>query len=468
MDNLLVMGGGFSGLVTAARAAQLEARVVVLEQGTEDHYLCNSRMSSGVSNVVGWAMDLPEDELVEIMERSSGGYANPELVRAFAAHSGRSLAWLRDEGFRFVKMYPTSKERASWVIAPPRRFKAGLDLEGRGPDISLALLERKLIERGGRLERGRRVTSLIMEDGTCTGAMAEIDGEEVAYPARSVVIADGGFMANLEMIGQHISPAPEKLNIRSAPNVLGDGMLMAQAVGAELAGLGEFYGHLQHRDAMSNDNLWPYPTMDAISQAAILVGPDGRRFTDEGRGGVLMANAIARLDDPLSTTLIVDEAMWNGEPGSAGPVAAKGFLEEGGGWRHTADDLGELAAKADIAPDGLAETISAYNRAVTDGGLEGLDPPRTDRVFKPHPIIQPPFHAIPLCVGITGTMGGLSIDGNARVLRPGGEPIEGLYAVGTTTGGLEGGPNATYMGGLSKAFIWGLLAAEHAAERITS
>ena len=132
MDNLLVMGGGFSGLVTAARAAQLEARVVALEQGTEDHYLCNSRMSSGVSNVVGWAMDLPEDELVEIMERSSGGYANPELVRAFAAHSGRSLAWLRDEGFRFEKCIPRQKNAPVGLSHRPGASRRGWIWRGVG------------------------------------------------------------------------------------------------------------------------------------------------------------------------------------------------------------------------------------------------------------------------------------------------------------------------------------------------
>ena len=468
MDDLVVMGGGFSGLVTAARAAQLGVRVRVLEQSGEDRYLCNSRMSSGASSIVGHAIDLPEEQLIEIMERASAGHARPELVRVYAANAGRTLAWLRGEGIRFVKMYPTSKDRASWIIAPPRRFKAGLDLEGRGPDISMRLLEKKLGERGGRVERGRRVTSLIMEDGACAGVIAEIEGKDVAYPAASVVIADGGFMANLGMIGKYISPAPDKLNIRSALNVRGEGMLMAQAVGAEMAGLGEFYGHLQHRDAMRNENLWPYPTLDAIAQAGIVVGPDGKRFTDEGRGGVPVTNAIARLDDPLSATLIVDQAIWDGEPGQAGPVAAKGFLEDAGGWRYSADDLAGLADKAGLAADGLSETIAAYNRAISQGGLDQLNPPRTTKPFTPHPIAQGPFHAIPLCAGITGTMGGLSIDVNARVLRPGGAVIDGLYAVGTTTGGLEGGPNVTYMGGLAKAFIWGLLAAEHAAGRAQS
>ena len=80
------------------------------------------------------------------------------------------------------------------------------------------------------------------------------------------------------------------------------------------------------------------------------------------------------------------------------------------------------------------------------------------------PIRTPPFHAIPLCAGVTGTMGGVVINEHAQALRPDGAVFPGLYAVGTPVAGLEGGPRAGYVGGLSKAFILGLLAAEHAAE----
>jgi len=72
--------------------------------------------------------------------------------------------------------------------------------------------------------------------------------------------------------------------------------------------------------------------------------------------------------------------------------------------------------------------------------------------------------AVPLCAGITGTMGGVVIDVQARAQKREGGVFEGLYAVGTPVAGLEGGPRAGYVGGLSKAFILGLLAAEAAAE----
>jgi len=90
----------------------------------------------------------------------------------------------------------------------------------------------------------------------------------------------------------------------------------------------------------------------------------------------------------------------------------------------------------------------------------------------PRPIETAPFFAIPICPGITNTMGGIAIDGHGRVRRadnsPGGSVIAGLYAAGGCTGGLEGGGALGYVGGLIKACVFGLRAAEDAARRMRS
>lgn len=461
--DLIAMGGGFSGLTTAARAAQLGLRVAVLEQLTEDRYICNSRYSSGVANVLGNYIGSAEPVLREVLERQTAGQADPELITAYAGNAARVFKWLQDEGLRFVMMFPTAQNKRSAVLAPPRRFKSGVDWEGRGADVSMRRLEANIQDRGGVILRGAKVLSLLMEGGHCTGVEALIDGATTRITARAVALADGGFMANPDMVARHIAPRAEALNVRSAPQAQGEGIRMAQAVGAALKGLGNFYGHLQHREAMTNPRLWPYPTFDAIAQAGILVDHKGHRFTDEGRGGVAMTNVVAKLDDPLSTFVIYDEAMWQGEPGTAGPVGVNPYLAEGGGWAHTADTLPDLAARAGIDAAELVATVEAYNRAVSAGTLADLSPARTTRLFKAHAIVKAPFHAVPLCAGITGTMGGLAIDGHARVRHEDGSVIPGLYAIGTNTSGLEGGPNVAYVGGLSKAFIWGVIAAEHAA-----
>jgi fumarate reductase flavoprotein subunit len=217
---------------------------------------------------------------------------------------------------------------------------------------------------------------------------------------------------------------------------------------------------------MTNAQLWPYPHLDAVAEAGILVGDDGKRFTDEGLGGVCMTNGIAHLPDPLGAHLVIDEAMWQAEPKLTTTVAANPAMISAGGPITTASDLAALAARMAVPEDGLSETVRRHNDAIRRGSFEGLAVPRSAGKHKPMPIAMPPFHAIPLCAGITGTMGGIVIDIHAQAQTPSGTPIKGLFAAGTPVAGLEGGPGAGYVGGLSKAFILGLLAGERIASQI--
>ncbi|MDP9083422.1 MAG: FAD-binding protein, partial [Pseudomonadota bacterium] len=127
---------------------------------------------------------------------------------------------------------------------------------------------------------------------------------------------------------------------------------------------------------------------------------------------------------------------------------------------YKAATLQELAATVSLPYDRLAETVSAYNAALSEGALDRLTPPRVSHLHEPYPISKPPFYAIPVCAGLSYTMGGPEIDAHGRVLDREDRPIQGLYAAGSTSGGLEGGPFAGYVGGLIKALISGLLAAD--------
>jgi fumarate reductase flavoprotein subunit len=234
---------------------------------------------------------------------------------------------------------------------------------------------------------------------------------------------------------------------------------MAQEVGAALVGLDRFYGHVLHRSALENEKLWPYPMVDVIANAVIAIDRQGRRFADEGLGGIYLANEIARLDDPLSVSIVFDEAIWNG-PAKDWVLPPNPNLEKAGGEVIAAGTLADIAAAIGVPADRLAETVAAYNAAIDHGRLDDLRPRRSADKYQPMPIRTPPFRAVPVCAGITYTMGGIAIDGGARVLRADGTAIEGLYAAGAATGGLEGGHHAGYTGGLSKASVFGLLAAE--------
>ncbi len=460
--DLITIGGGFSGLVTACRAGELGLKAAVLEARTEAHYPCSSRYSTGVFGVMGISLANPPEILAQAIIAGTGGTARPDLARAVAANAQRAQAWLEQEGARFV-VHGTLAE-SQHMLAPPRRLDvAGLDWQGRGADLLMQRFEENLARRGGQLFRGTHVDALLVENGACVGVTATRDGKSERFDANAVVIADGGFAANRAMIATYITPRADRVLARVGPGAKGDGIVLAEAAGAAIGGFGAFYGHLHHRDAMSNAALWPYPHFDALAVASILVGPDGRRFADEGLGGVYLSNAIARLDDPLSGVIVFDAAMWHGAPGHAGPVPCNPTLQSAGARLYAAPDLAGLAAKAGLPEAALGETVRQYNDAIATHRLGGLVVPRSAGKATPLPIATPPFYAAPLCAGVTGTMGGVVIDANAQALRPDGSKFTGLYAVGTPVAHLEGGPRAGYVGGLAKGFVLGLLAAEHIA-----
>jgi succinate dehydrogenase/fumarate reductase flavoprotein subunit len=462
--DVVTIGGGFSGLVTACRAAELGLKAAVLEARTEDRYPCSSRFTTGVSNVMGLAIMADPDVLYKAIIDGSGGTAKPELARAVADNGKRTIDWLAGEGARFITRALQKDQPGQKVLAPPRRLIAGLDWEGRGGDVLMRQFEQTLGKRGGVLLRGTKVVEIVVESGACTGVIAEQNGQRTRIEAKAVVVADGGFAANPQMIAQYITPRSDRVLARVGPGANGDGIRLAEAAGAAIGGFGAFYGHVHHRNAMINPKLWPYPHLDAVAEVALLIGPDGQRFTDEGLGGVCQANAIAQLPDPLSAFLIMDEAMWQAEPKLTTTVAANSAMVTAGGELISAGDLGSLAARIGVPPQALAQTVHEHNDAVASGAFERLAVPRSAKKHKPMAFSVPPFHAVPLCAGVTGTMGGVVIDEHACAQRRDGGVFPGLYAVGTPVAGLEGGPRAGYVGGLSKAFILGLLAAEHMAK----
>lgn len=456
---VVVVGGGIAGLTAANRAAQAGLCTVVLEQSRDEKYLCNSRFTGGTFHVCLHDIMTDSDELRHVIETATEGFARPDLADAIAANAARGVRWLQQEGVRFIKASPAAHQ--AWVVAPPGRTRPGLDWEGRSGDVLLRTMEANLLKRGGQVLRGQRAADLLMQDGRCVGVATR---DATRFRAAAVVLADGGFQGDLELVRAHITAQAEKLRQRGAGTGLGDGMRMAMAIGAATVGLDRFYGHLLSVDALHNDQLWPYPYVDAIATAGILLNHDGRRFADESRGGVFLANAVAGLADPLSAVLVFDSAIWQG-PGRQGLIPANPHLPNVGGTLYQADDLRQLAASCGLPASAMQESVAEYNTALQRGAAAALRPPRLAGRYKPMPIVEPPFFALPVCAGITNTMGGVAIDGNARVLSTQGTPIAGLYAAGATTGGLEGGPVVGYVGGLVKSVVFGIRAAEHIAEQ---
>jgi fumarate reductase flavoprotein subunit len=275
-------------------------------------------------------------------------------------------------------------------------------------------------------------------------------------------VGDGGFQASPELMRRFISPAPDKVQPRNAQTGRGDGFRMVEAVGGHFAGRESgFYGHIMARASFTDERLSPYPFVDTLACAGMIVRHDGARFTDEGKGGTYVANVMARLDDPSDCVVVFDRAIWDG-PGTKKALPPNPIFPLSGGRIIMADTIAELAARAGIDPQGLAATVDAFNEQVRQGATATLAVPRSVNKIKAFALEHPPFGAILACPGITYTMGGIAIDGHARVLNDAELPIPGLYAAGAATGGLDGGPYSGYVGGLSKAATFGLRGAEHA------
>jgi fumarate reductase flavoprotein subunit len=197
-----------------------------------------------------------------------------------------------------------------FTLAPPRRQVAGQDWQDRGPDRLLNELRLRLKARQRRLLLRTRATSLRMERGRVSGVTAHQDGKELHINAGAVAIADGGFPANPELFHRYIGPRPDRVLMRHAGTAVGNGLKMAAGAGAAVVGLDRFYGNLLSRDSMENKGLWPYPQIDAVATAAIVVDQRGYRILDEGLGGIPIANDLARLDDPLCDVVICDAPIW--------------------------------------------------------------------------------------------------------------------------------------------------------------
>ena len=456
----IIIGGGLAGLTTAARLAELGKRPLVLEQGEGSQYPCNSRFAGGIVHIAQKDIAAPAGEIQAAIDALTGGAPETSLSPVMAAEGGRALQWLRGQGAKFVK--GGALEFMRWVLAPPRPRRPGLDWKGRGPDVLLRTLTARLETLGGTIERGAWARKLILDGGRVAGVVADRGGRSEGRHAGAVVIADGGFQGNPDLVRRHISPRPEALFTRGAGTGRGDGLTMAEAAGARLVGMDRFYGHLLGREVFDNEKLWPYPTVDAIASVSILVGGDGQRFADEGIGGVYMANELAKRANPLDAVVVFDEKVWTGiaADNRYPPCMNPSFVSEGG-TVHAAATLAELAAMTGLPADRLDATVKAYNAAVAAGCTSTLTPLRSAERIKPLPIAAPPFRAIEVCAGITYTMGGIAIDRDSRVLRREAEgTIDGLFAAGSATGGAEGGPRAAYLGGLAKAAITGLRAAE--------
>ena len=451
-ERVVVVGAGLAGSTAAARAAQLGREVILLESAPDASAGGNTARSGGGVHLTSQHLLSDPGVLRERVLGRGWGHARLPLVEAMVSTAPTAHAWFTGAGGRFQsKDAPMTENRlAPDSILEPRRDMSDPHLwPERGPQQALRTLQAAIRGAGGEVRESATAASLSQDaTGRVDGVVLD-DGSTVR--GRSVLLADGGFQTNLALRRRFIGPRADRMFMRGAHSGMGAGLLMAEAVGARIANPEFFYGHLLHRDVLENDRLWPWPTLDhMVLTGGIIVDGHGRRFTDEGRGGVHVANALGWSDDPTGAWVIVDEEHWTSRTDSGDPVPANPGLPERGASIIRAGDIRALAVEIGLDADTLGETFATYNAAAAAGRAAELPVLRSQHA-RP---LGGALLALPAIPGITFTMGGVSIDAAARVLDADGEPIPGLHAAG----GTAAGPTAGYIGGLATALVFGYIA----------
>jgi fumarate reductase flavoprotein subunit len=455
--DVAVVGAGFAGLVAAVRAQDLGARVALVEATVEAPSWSNSRVSGGNVAAAGGSPDEPAEQIAGRLLRGMGEQGDEALIRAWAEHAVRGCDWLAAHGARFVRL------RGKPVMAPVRPNRGGIIWEGRGADVTLRRLHARFRERGGWFSGNTPARELLRRDGSVVGVRVESrdNGQRCEIEARAVVLADGGYAGNADLLRRYAGVArPERLVVRGPGSAVGAGIEMALAVGADFASPEAIFGHLIHAGALSNPNLAHYPILDPVVANAIVVGPDGRRFVDETLPTIQITNRLARLADPAAAWVVLDRARWQTDAHLNQAVPPNPNLLLWGARVVVADEPGTLAARMGVAPEALGETLAAVSAALAAGQGAALPVP-----YRGHGApLRPPFVALPLAVGLTYTVGGPRIDRYGRVVDAARQPIPGLFAAGRAAGGLDGGPRPVSAGGLGAAIPLGLLVGTHAAQ----
>src|SRR5271154_1711909 len=165
--DIAVIGGGLSGLVAAARISMAGLRVAVFEKGTEDRYLCASRLTGGVFHVCSTDVRNDPAKLAATIRKETDGFCSPELAELVARNARRAVTWLAHSGVRFIRgPYPY----LSFMLTPPNVVRVGAAWKGRGGDAALRVLESRLLKCKGQIRRGHKALSLLSSrSGECIG-----------------------------------------------------------------------------------------------------------------------------------------------------------------------------------------------------------------------------------------------------------------------------------------------------------
>ena len=380
-------------------------------------------------------------ELMELDTMVGGkGINNPELVKTLCEGTADAIDWLDENGI-------TLHNVSSFGGASVKRIHRPVNEEGKVVSVGaymIPLLQENCEKRGIDIVLNTTVDTILTDaNGAAVGVSGtDKDGNTVVVNAKSVILATGGFGANLDMVTQY-KPELAGFMTTNAAGAQGQGIEMATAIGA---------------GTVDMDQIQIHPTVEANTAAliteglrgdgAILVNANGERFIDEvGTRDVVSAAEIAQ---PGSYSwLIVDQAMVDASS------VIQGYIKKG--YTKTGATYEELAKELDVDPATFANTMETWN-----GYVEAKNDPDFGRTSFANPLNNGPYYAIKVTAGVHHTMGGVTINSATEVLKEDGTVIPGLFAAGEVTGGVHG---ANRLGGTAVAdfVVFGRIAGESAA-----
>ena len=487
--DVVVVGAGNAALSAAIAAREAGADVLVLERAPEELRGGNTRFTGGIFRFSYPTLDALTDILegdedlsdvvlepyssaryLDDLARLSEDRADRELSRVLVERSYDTVAWLHALGVRWEFARTAVEARATDSGKLGLQLGAAVRTRGKGPALSEMLFARAR-ELGVEVLYGAAATRLRVDGAGLTGVDVNGSAEPRTIRCGAAVLACGGFESSGPLRDRYLGSGWGDVKVRGTRFNTGEMLLAAVEAGADRAGdwsechatpIGADSPEFGDLDLGAATNRLSYPY-------GVMVNLRGERFADEGEDFKLYTYAklgVAIMRQPHGLALQLFDAR-------GGPL-----LEER--YRHTvpfsSDSLDGLMAELERAygdrglrATTLLRTVDEYNAAAGDGTFDpiALDGLRThglqpDKTNWARPLDTPPFTAYPVTAGITFTFGGVRVAPDAAVLRPGGEPIGGLFAAGEITGGFFYA-NYPAGAGLMRGAVFGRLAGEGAA-----
>ena len=434
--DVVVIGGGGAGLASAISSMQAGAKkVIVLEK--LGYVGGSTNVSEGALNAVDdqrqKAQGIKDSYETFYETTMHGGHdkGDPTLVRFLTSHSMDAVNWLESLGVKFndhIGAATGSLGQRSHYPATPYG------------NTYIRTFEKVIADSNGKIQvlLDTPAVKLIQnKSGRVVGVVGNNFGSKVTVMAKDgVIIATGGFGANVayrQKVNTGVWKNIKLYNSIGCTNIQkaaqGQGLFLAQKVGAKLIGLSDIQIH-----PCGTPGTGLMENIRTSGRNRIFVSSDGNRFVNEGAARDVLANAI--FQQKGRTYWIVVNKLRYPTPDFKDRMGASIRNMEALGAVVEAPTLDELAKKTGMNAENLKKAIADYNAVVSGKAKDKLGFVANNKDDKQ--MTEGPWYACRKVPTVHHTMGGIKINVKSQVINTKGKVIPGLYAVGEVTGGIHG------------------------------